>query len=75
MSILVGKNTKVLCQGFTGSQGTFHSSQAIEYGKKNNLEEEDTAYFMTLMDAMYELGWKDKAEQILKDMKEFMLGK
>lgn len=32
MSILVDKNTKVLCQGFTGSQGTFHSSQALAYG-------------------------------------------
>ena len=34
MSILVNKNTKVICQGFTGTHGTFHSEQAIKYGTK-----------------------------------------
>ena len=34
MSILIDKNTKVICQGFTGKNGTFHSQAALDYGTK-----------------------------------------
>ena len=60
MSILVNKNTKVICQGFTGGQGTFHSEQAIAYGTnmiggvtpgKGGLKHLDLPVFNTVKEA------------------------
>lgn len=63
MSILVDKNTKVICQGFTGKQGTFHSEQAIAYGTqmvggvtpgKGGTQHLGLPVFNTVADAMAE---------------------
>ena len=65
MSVLINKNTKLICQGFTGTHGTFHSEQSIKYGtqlvggvtpKKGGQKHLGLPVFNTVIDAKEKTG-------------------
>ena len=65
MSVLIDSSTKVICQGFTGNQGTFHSQQALDYGTqivsgvtpgKGSQKHLELPVFDTVVDAVEDTG-------------------